>query len=223
MSVYHQEVPLLASVCSMSVYHQEVPLLLKDVSSLLIQFVLMLPTPLDRCKRALRTTDTIGTMGTTGTTGSTCTMGTTDTTGTMGTTCRHYGHHRQHDGHHGHYGQHDGHHGHYRLHGHYGHYGHHRHYSTTAPRALHALWAHTPRVHARTVHTNRMTCCTTVCNVDDVHIMCVHNVYAAASYRCIVSALYNAVYVQAITVMSCTFSDDERSAWEGRTKDVSIT
>ncbi|KAI0233528.1 E3 ubiquitin-protein ligase UBR3 [Lamellibrachia satsuma] len=43
------------------------------------------------------------------------------------------------------------------------------------------------------------------------------------TYQCILKVLYNVVYMQALTVMSCTFSEEERVAWSSRSKDVSFT
>ena len=41
-------------------------------------------------------------------------------------------------------------------------------------------------------------------------------------YQCIVQALYNLVYVQAVSVMSCKFTEEERSAWREKSKEVSF-
>ena len=48
-------------------------------------------------------------------------------------------------------------------------------------------------------------------------------IYFAEVYQYFVWALYNLVYVQALTVMTCKFTEGERAAWRSNVKDVSMS
>ena len=48
------------------------------------------------------------------------------------------------------------------------------------------------------------------------------NIYVSDVFQCLVSTVYNLVFIQALSYMSCRFADEERMAWRSRSSEVCV-